>query len=190
MVKAGERPSKRDRRKRKREASRVELEGILKAFKESEDHDRSEASDTDSRPVSRAEGLQNEAPHEAPQHDLLKVLEEEIANLKKELATKDEASNNLVQLLEEERERTRRLTDALLSKFEIASSTTSDQTQQQQVTTDVLASPDMPSDTVEKAVAENPSDVPAVKRRANARKALRDLFAEMARLGHRTKCPT
>ncbi|KAH6945007.1 hypothetical protein HPB50_006728 [Hyalomma asiaticum] len=33
--------------------------------------------------------------------------------------------------------------------------------------------------TVEKVVAENPCDVPAVKRRANARKALRDLFAEM-----------
>ncbi|KAL1482260.1 hypothetical protein MTO96_033914 [Rhipicephalus appendiculatus] len=44
--------------------------------------------------------------------------------------------------------------------------------------------------TVEKVIAENTSDAAAGKRRGNARKALRDLFAEMARLGQRSKCPS
>ncbi|KAL1485071.1 hypothetical protein MTO96_032185, partial [Rhipicephalus appendiculatus] len=44
--------------------------------------------------------------------------------------------------------------------------------------------------TVEKVMAENMSDAAEGKRRGNARKTLRDLFAEMARLGQRSKCPS
>ncbi|KAL1484126.1 hypothetical protein MTO96_050096, partial [Rhipicephalus appendiculatus] len=42
--------------------------------------------------------------------------------------------------------------------------------------------------TVKKVIAKNMSDAAESKRRGNARKALQDLFAEMARLGQRFKC--
>ncbi|KAH7947380.1 hypothetical protein HPB52_011061 [Rhipicephalus sanguineus] len=45
-------------------------------------------------------------------------------------------------------------------------------------------------DAAEKVIGENASEVAEGKRRGNARKALRDLFAEMARLGQRSKCPS
>ncbi|KAL3198210.1 hypothetical protein MRX96_044485 [Rhipicephalus microplus] len=43
-------------------------------------------------------------------------------------------------------------------------------------------------DTVEEVIAESASDVAETKRRGNARKALLDIFAEMARLGQWSKC--
>ncbi|KAL3188973.1 hypothetical protein MRX96_003122 [Rhipicephalus microplus] len=42
----------------------------------------------------------------------------------------------------------------------------------------------------EKVIAESASDVVESKWRGNARKALQDIFAEMARPGKRSKCPS
>ncbi|KAL1472137.1 hypothetical protein MTO96_039516 [Rhipicephalus appendiculatus] len=198
--------------------------------------------------------------------DQIKDLEMEVGQLKQEIEKKEGRNRELVELLDQERERSRRLTDALLNKFELACPTgraaetqgkvadllipavASDPSQpyevhlrhgmsmpdnkfnfilksghEMKVARDMARffwsatqmkercltgqpnrrAPDsVPKkqatpakvqaimNTVENVIAESTSDAAAGKRLGNARKALRDLFAEMARLGQRSKCPS
>ncbi|XP_075530936.1 BEN domain-containing protein 5-like isoform X2 [Dermacentor variabilis] len=111
--------SKREERKRKREAARKELGNILKAFKQSENSELFQDFEDESK-----ESVENHTKSKKDKrasHEIeWKKMEARIEDLEKELQNIEAEKEELARLLEEERERSRRLTDALLNKIEIA----------------------------------------------------------------------
>ncbi|XP_075542640.1 uncharacterized protein LOC142576404 isoform X1 [Dermacentor variabilis] len=111
--------SKREERKRKREAARKELGNILKAFKQSENSELFQDFEDESK-----ESVENHTKSKKDKrasHEIeWKKMAARIEDLEKELQNIEAEKEELARLLEEERERSRRLTDALLNKIEIA----------------------------------------------------------------------
>nr|XP_050040823.1 uncharacterized protein LOC126537783 isoform X1 [Dermacentor andersoni] len=108
--------SKREERKRKREAARKELGNILKAFKQSENSELFQDFEDESK-----ESVENHTKSKKDKrasHEIeWKKMEARIEDLEKELQNIEAEKEELTRLLEEERERSRRLTDALLNKI-------------------------------------------------------------------------